>query len=44
MADLVIENITPVLADIGKVAGFISVAGMIINLVIGVFTTGKVKL
>lgn len=44
MADVIIENITPIIADIGKVAAFISVVGMVINLVIGAFTTGKVKL
>lgn len=44
MADFVIKELSPILADIGKVALFVSVAGMVINLAIGAFTKGRINL
>lgn len=44
MADFIIKELSPIIADIGIVALFVSVAGMIINLGIGAFTKGRINL
>lgn len=44
MADMIIKELSPILADIGKVACFITVVGMVVNLAIGAFTKGKISL
>lgn len=43
MSDFLIEQLTPIIADIGKVSIFISISLMVINLAKNAFTKGDLR-